>query len=403
MAIAVGICGIVDGSLWRGLLSPTLAYRPAILFGLTLVFGWRGFVWSQLLFLTAFAIFLGWRGAILITPMYALSHACALLVVQKLSRNEPWLLRERPTLAFLAGAVLAPALPAVLNPVVLRVVGAPLNPGVPAALGSWLRGTAGILSVVPAVLVYCSGPLKKWAGLRSEYEGSSLFLTRNLRELSAEVVVWSATFWVTVEFKARYGLNITYLTFLPPLAFTLFRGMRLATLALAANAVIATTLWHQLHWAGFFPAEDLRLLIGLYSMTILVLAAVVDERQRGRVQLARLLAAETALRSSEERLRLATKATNDAIWDIDLKAGTVSWNDTYSALYGRPEAADSWQFWIDRIHLEDRARTVDDFLAALGSGASSWSAEYRFRRADGRWAYIYDGSIANSTARMLVG
>jgi PAS domain S-box-containing protein len=33
---------------------------------------------------------------------------------------------------------------------------------------------------------------------------------------------------------------------------------------------------------------------------------------------------EEALRRSEERLRLATKATNDAIWDIDLKAGTVS-------------------------------------------------------------------------------
>ena len=35
---------------------------------------------------------------------------------------------------------------------------------------------------------------------------------------------------------------------------------------------------------------------------------------------------EEALRTSEERLRLATKATNDAIWDIDWKAGTVSCN-----------------------------------------------------------------------------
>ena len=98
---------------------------------------------------------------------------------------------------------------------------------------------------------------------------------------------------------------------------------------------------------------------------------------------------EEALRKSEERLRLAIKATNDAIWDLDLKAGTVSWNDTYSTLYGRPETADSWQFWIDRIHPEDRSRTVDGFQAALHSGESSWSSEYRFRRAEGRWAYIY--------------
>jgi len=99
---------------------------------------------------------------------------------------------------------------------------------------------------------------------------------------------------------------------------------------------------------------------------------------------------EAALRKSEERFRLATKATNDAIWDIDLKTGTVSLNDTYSMLYGKPETADSWQFWIDRIHPEDRDRTVDKFQTALACGATSWSAEYRYRRTDGEWAYIYD-------------
>jgi PAS domain S-box-containing protein len=99
---------------------------------------------------------------------------------------------------------------------------------------------------------------------------------------------------------------------------------------------------------------------------------------------------QEALQKSEERLRLATKATNDAIWDIDLSDWTVSWNETYSAHYGRPESASSWQFWIDRIHPEDRARTVDTFQAALVEGASSWIGEYRFRRVDGEWAYIYD-------------
>jgi two-component system cell cycle sensor histidine kinase/response regulator CckA len=101
--------------------------------------------------------------------------------------------------------------------------------------------------------------------------------------------------------------------------------------------------------------------------------------------------AETALRQSEERFRLAIQATNDAIWDIDLETGVVSWNDTYSRLYGRPpETADSWEWWIDRIHPEDRERTVGELREAIRGRASSWICEYRFLRVDGEWAYIND-------------
>ena len=101
--------------------------------------------------------------------------------------------------------------------------------------------------------------------------------------------------------------------------------------------------------------------------------------------------ADAALRRSEERFRLAIKATNDAIWDIDLQTGVIGWNDTYSTLYGRPpETSNSWQWWIDRIHPDDRERTVGSLSAAISADASSWTCEYRFRRVDGEWAHIYD-------------
>jgi hypothetical protein len=140
--------------------------------------------------------------------------------------------------------------------------------------------------------VYGSGRLKEWVvGYPTEHDWPGIG-TRDVLKLVLEVAAWSATLWLSVQVKSRYDLNITYLTFIPVLAFTLLMGMRLAVVALGVNAIAATTLWTQLNWGTALSMGDLRLLIAIYSMTILVLAAVVDERQRGRVEVARLLAAE---------------------------------------------------------------------------------------------------------------
>jgi len=117
---------------------------------------------------------------------------------------------------------------------------------------------------------------------------------------------------------------------------------------------------------------------------------------------------EEALRQSEERFRLAVQATNDAIWDIDLDTGTVSWNETYATLYGRPpETSKSWQWWIDRIHPEDRERASGGLRTAIDGRESTWTCEYRFQQVDGAWAYIHDRAyIARDpcgSARRVIG
>jgi len=78
------------------------------------------------------------------------------------------------------------------------------------------------------------------------------------------------------------------------------------------------------------------------------------------------------LRQSEERYRLAIKATNDAIWDLNLTTGTVQWNEAYAAAFGRPmETVNFWQWWIDHIHPEDRSAQVADFGRPLTAGRTS--------------------------------
>ncbi len=101
--------------------------------------------------------------------------------------------------------------------------------------------------------------------------------------------------------------------------------------------------------------------------------------------------AEAALRASEDRFRLAILATNDAVWDIDVTNGTVHWSEKYKCAFGRPpETANSWQWWIDRIHPDDRDRTAGSLRAAMDGMVEAWASEYRFQLPNGEWAEIQD-------------
>jgi len=115
----------------------------------------------------------------------------------------------------------------------------------------------------------------------------------------------------------------------------------------------------------------------------------LDARVRERT--AEIEAGNNALRATEERYRLAIQASSDAIWDLNLTAGTVQWNEIYAASFGRPpETSNSWQWWIDHIHPEDRDRVAGGLQTAIDGEANNWVCEYRFLRADGTWADIYD-------------
>jgi PAS domain S-box-containing protein len=101
---------------------------------------------------------------------------------------------------------------------------------------------------------------------------------------------------------------------------------------------------------------------------------------------------EIALLATEERYRLVTRATNDAIWDWDLVADSVLWNDALCTAYdwepAQVEPTGAW--WLARIHPDDRAMVEADIRAVIDGSAEDWSHEYRFRRADGRYAEVLD-------------
>lgn len=103
------------------------------------------------------------------------------------------------------------------------------------------------------------------------------------------------------------------------------------------------------------------------------------------------LAAAT-LRQTEERLRLAGRATNDAVWDWDLLLDHVTWNEAMARSYGHAlidvEPTGAW--WLEHIHPDDRARIDHSIHAVIDSDDIDWTDEYRFRRKDGSYADILD-------------
>ena len=102
--------------------------------------------------------------------------------------------------------------------------------------------------------------------------------------------------------------------------------------------------------------------------------------------------ANAALREVGERLRLAGRATNDAVWDWDLRADHVTWNEALAHAYGHvPEAvAPTGEWWLSQIHPDDARRIHESIFRVIDGQGTDWTDEYRFRRADGSYADVLD-------------
>jgi PAS domain S-box-containing protein len=143
------------------------------------------------------------------------------------------------------------------------------------------------------------------------------------------------------------------------------------------------------------PVQDAS---GAVVAAVAIVVDVTDQRK-----------AERAVRSTDERFRFVARATNDVIWDWDIKTNALVWNDSVEHVFGHrqnkifPEI----QWWYDHIHPEDRERVVAGIHGVLDGGGTDWADSYRYRRGDGTYANVMDrGYIARDnagTATRMIG
>jgi diguanylate cyclase (GGDEF)-like protein/PAS domain S-box-containing protein len=93
-----------------------------------------------------------------------------------------------------------------------------------------------------------------------------------------------------------------------------------------------------------------------------------------------------------ERYRLAARATNDLIWDWDLRAGTIQWNEAleFRLGYEPGDLGTTAEWWLNRIHPEDVIRVSREVHDALDGQSGHFACEYRFLKCDGSYADIFD-------------
>ncbi len=111
--------------------------------------------------------------------------------------------------------------------------------------------------------------------------------------------------------------------------------------------------------------------------------------------------AQTLLKTSEERLRLALFAASQGLYDIDLLNGNFVVSPEYASVFGYPAAdfRENMQSLASRIHLKDRAAVEQAFRDCLSGREKEFRVECQSQASDGQWRWILSlGRIVESTS-----
>jgi PAS domain S-box-containing protein len=126
------------------------------------------------------------------------------------------------------------------------------------------------------------------------------------------------------------------------------------------------------------------------------LAAAKTQQHQLEKQAAVLQRIEAVLRESEERYALAANATNDGVWDWDLKTNEVYFSPRCQEMvgYAEPELSNQIQDWTSRLHPED----VDEFWQAVtdyqAGHTQQFEVQSRLLHQDGTYHWMWSRGVA---------
>jgi PAS domain S-box-containing protein len=113
---------------------------------------------------------------------------------------------------------------------------------------------------------------------------------------------------------------------------------------------------------------------------------------------------QAALRESEQRLRLALRAANAGVWQMNLSTNEIFWSDEFRDLYGYDaDTPPGRESWAAHLHPDDRERMLDDLRNRLRPGTDEYLRDFRiFHPTRGlRWIRALGQITRNPEGRAL--
>jgi PAS domain S-box-containing protein len=118
------------------------------------------------------------------------------------------------------------------------------------------------------------------------------------------------------------------------------------------------------------------------AILLLLIVGLLWERLRKRK-------VEAALRESEKRFRVMADTTPSLVWMCDPKGKITYLNERSTAFTGSDSAAGYGDSWTACVHPDD-LRNVKDGMSQGQKDHRSFSREYRLRRSDGVYRWMFD-------------
>lgn len=118
---------------------------------------------------------------------------------------------------------------------------------------------------------------------------------------------------------------------------------------------------------------------------------------------------ESEIKEKNQRFEYVTQATSDTIWDCNLSTKSIYWGNGFYQLFGYSQHSgeNSLDFWRGNIHPDDIKKVEEGINKIIDGEESKWSDEYRFKKADGSYAYVADQGFVirdkNEVAIRMVG